>query len=176
MTQHVSISPQAWVHSIVSLWVSLFLVVYSHTKSKLKFLCSKILYWFCISHAKHQVSSRHPSELPWPILEPKDALIIYFIFWSFKSQHIGAQPFPTCQFCFFLMSYCPQPSQPSGVYLNNPCTIANLHSNFTFSLNLSWTHLYKLQYVPSCFRFLLVYDKLPHLEAQSIAHFTFRQL
>lgn len=44
------------------------------------------------------------------------------------------------------------------------------------SLNLSWTHLYKLQYFPSCFCFLLVYDKLPHLEAQSIAHFIFRQI
>lgn len=176
MTQHVSISPQAWVHSIVSLWASLFLVFCSHVKSKLKFLCSKTLSWFCISHAKHQVSSCHPSEPLRPILEPEAALITYFIFWPFKSQHIGAQPFPTCQAFFFLNVYCPPPSQPSRVYLNNPCTIANIHSNFMFSLNLSWTHLYKPQYLPSCFCFLLVYDKLPHLEAQSIAHFTFRQL
>lgn len=112
MTQHVSISPQAWVHSIVSLWVSSFLVFCSHMKSKLKFLCSKTLYWFCISHAKHQVSSRHPPQPPWPILEPEAALRTYFIFWPFKSQHIGAQPFPTCQAFLFLMSTAHHPLSP----------------------------------------------------------------
>lgn len=42
-------------------------------------------------------------------------------------------------------------------------------------MNLSWTHLYKLQHLPSHFCFLLVYNKLPHSGAESITHFIFRQ-